>query len=71
MRRPVTARLVEVRKEDGAQCWRHGPDVTDVIWLCGVDRVAGAEVGHEATLIYVHTATRGSYRLAPGTGLKS
>lgn len=46
------ARLVEKRKQDGAQCYRWNDNPMDVLWLCGWQRASNVKVGDKGRLTY-------------------
>ena len=53
--------LIKIRTEDGAQCYRFGPGLNDVIWLCGSDRAQKATVGDKGNLVYDLWGNRGKW----------
>ena len=55
--------LVKVRK-DGAQGYR--VEATDaLVWLQGLDRCPGVEVGDRGALVFENSASRGYFRFVP------
>ena len=55
------ATLIDIREKDGAQCYRFGLDLNDVIWLCGSDRAQGTGLGDKGDLIYSSNGSRGRW----------
>lgn len=55
------ATLIKIREEDGAQCYRFGLDLKDVVWLCGSDRAPEAKLGDKGDLVYSSDRNRGRW----------
>ncbi len=55
------AELTKIRGEDGAQRYRFGPGLNDIVWLCGPDRAQGARVGDRGDLVYSSDGSRGRW----------
>lgn len=55
------ATLVKIREEDGAQCYRFGLDLNDVVWLSGSDRAQGVSLGEKGDLVYSSNGSRGRW----------
>lgn len=55
------ATLIKIREEDGAQCYRFGLGLNDVVWLCGADRAQGASLGEKGDLVYSSNGSRGRW----------
>lgn len=57
--------LVEIREEDGAQCFKSQdwsvPVHLNTMWMMGIDKVQGAKLGDRGTMTYQSTGTMGRY----------
>jgi hypothetical protein len=50
--------LAYIRPDDGAQKFRYGPGMMDIVWLCGIDRHPTARVGWVGAVVYVNGRMR-------------
>lgn len=53
--------LIEIRKEDGAQCYQWGEGWDESLWLCGWNCASNVQVGDKGRLVYRSTASEGLY----------
>ena len=47
-----SAVLIYIRQDDGAQQYRTGPGILDVVWLMGIARHQDAKVGDTGSIYY-------------------
>lgn len=70
VRRWVASATVEsVRKEDGAQCIRYGPDIQDVTWFTGPDRIGNIKED-KGDLYYESSPSRGRHVFLPNDNVE-
>jgi len=55
------ATLIKVRDADGAQCYRFGSNLSDVIWLTGPHRAQNVSLGDKGDLVYSSTGNQGRW----------
>ncbi len=55
------AALIEIREEDGAQCYRFGPGLNDIVWLSGRHRAQNVKLGDKGDLVYSADRTEGRW----------